>query len=226
MFSVALTPELCQQVRNLYQVLIDSPASRSFVEGCTCHDETPDWFSSHPQIWSDYTEDPDALETFNKGGYLLLEEAANNDLTAEEGPLEPFRDAQVHVVAEDPAEHKVYWSVVPANGGVREESARIPVDVFLSRAKPAKQEATVCRVEIPKHDHDVVLEFPGGREILIQSRPSNADKGNAGSLDIILPGHLLVTSWMGDDMQPAPAPLPERQEDRLTHQLVMELPSC
>lgn len=63
---------------------------------------------------------------------------------------------------------------------------------------------TERRIKMPKHDADVVLVFPGGQELLIQARPSNADGDYPGSLDIVLPDDQAVTNWKGDDMANAP----------------------
>ncbi len=87
------------------------------------------------------------------------------------------------------------------------------------------------KVVLPKHDADVVIEFPGGEQLVIQARPSNADvdeEGNLynGSLDIILPDNQAVTAWKDDDMEPAPEFHPEGQhpETRWAKQLVTDLP--
>ena len=79
------------------------------------------------------------------------------------------------------------------------------------------------KVKIPDHDCDVVLTFPGGKQIVVQSRPSNADVGYPGSLDIILPEDQWVTNWEGDNMKPAKAArrLPH---SRFAKQLMMTLP--
>ena len=80
----------------------------------------------------------------------------------------------------------------------------------------------VFKVPVPDHDCDFTLVFPSGREILIQCRPSNADDGYNGSLDIVLPEDMPVVNWAGDNMQPAPQCAQECE--RLAKQLVMELP--
>jgi hypothetical protein len=79
-------------------------------------------------------------------------------------------------------------------------------------------------VEMPKHDCDVSIRFPGGPILTVQARPSNADTNYNGSLDIILPQNQLVTSWIGEDMEEAPAPDYKRQHERTTMQLVTDLP--
>lgn len=79
------------------------------------------------------------------------------------------------------------------------------------------------RVEMPDdRDSDVVLEFPGGSEVTIQARPSNADVDYNGSLDIILDRNRNVTNWEGDDMEPSMAV--GEESTRLAKQLVTELP--
>lgn len=80
------------------------------------------------------------------------------------------------------------------------------------------------RVEVPKHDCDVIVVFPGGKELAIQLRPSNGDIGYNGSLDIILPLDSVVTNWRGDDMEPAPQFGADCPEIRIAKQLVTDLP--
>ncbi len=76
-------------------------------------------------------------------------------------------------------------------------------------------------VKIPDQtDWDVTLKFPNGKELLIQGRISNADKGYNGSLDIILPEDQDVTCFEGDNMTPAKA----KYNCLFTKQLMMELP--
>lgn len=53
-------------------------------------------------------------------------------------------------------------------------------------------------VELPAVDADVNLRFPGGQEVIIRSRPSNADEGTAGSLDFCLPDGCAVSLWSGN----------------------------
>jgi hypothetical protein len=80
------------------------------------------------------------------------------------------------------------------------------------------------RVDLPQHDADVVIVFPGGKELTVQARPSNADVNYNGSLDIILPDDQLVTAWQGDDMEDSVAPVEGRQHERRAKQLVTDLP--
>lgn len=80
------------------------------------------------------------------------------------------------------------------------------------------------RVRVPRHDADVVIVFPGGKEICIQSRPSNADAEYNGSLDIVLPENREVTTWKNDDMEPSETIREERQHERYMKQIAMELP--
>lgn len=80
------------------------------------------------------------------------------------------------------------------------------------------------RVAVPKADHDVVIVLPGGKELTVQLRPSNADVNYNGSLDIILPDDDVVTCWRGDDMEAAPKGKGCRAHERLAKQLVTELP--
>jgi len=75
----------------------------------------------------------------------------------------------------------------------------------------------------PDHDFDVVIKFPGDKDVVIQARPSNADIDYNGSLDIILPDNGNVTCWEGDDMKPS-RQVGNQPETRWTKQLVMELP--
>jgi hypothetical protein len=83
----------------------------------------------------------------------------------------------------------------------------------------------VKRIEVPDMDCDVILVFPSGNEIEIQSRPSNGDGGDYnGSLDIILPHNLHITCWEGDDMTPSKAIRPDHPETRLAKQLYTEIP--
>lgn len=78
-------------------------------------------------------------------------------------------------------------------------------------------------VKLPKHDCDVVIEFPGGKTLTIQARPSNADTNYNGSLDIILPDNQVVTNWEGDDMKPA-MQSGKQACTRFAKQLVTDLP--
>ena len=81
------------------------------------------------------------------------------------------------------------------------------------------------KVKVPDIDCDVILQFPSGKEIVIQSRPSNGDgdKYN-GSLDIILPYNMNVVCWEGDEMTPSKASHPDLPEERFAKQLVAEIP--
>jgi len=81
------------------------------------------------------------------------------------------------------------------------------------------------RIAVPSHDCDIVLEFPGGKQMTIQCRPSNADTNYNGSLDILLPNNTCVCCWKGQDMEAAPqAKGKGRSHERMADQLVMELP--
>ena len=79
-------------------------------------------------------------------------------------------------------------------------------------------------VDVPKHDCDVLIRLPGGKQITVQLRPSNADVNYNGSLDIILPENNLVTCWRGDDMDASVAPDSKQPHERFCKQLVAELP--
>ena len=79
-------------------------------------------------------------------------------------------------------------------------------------------------VDVSENDCDVVLRFRGGKEIIVQCRPSNADVGYEGSLDILLPENQVVTCWEGDEMQPA-KDVRGRPHIRIAKQLVLELPT-
>lgn len=79
-------------------------------------------------------------------------------------------------------------------------------------------------VDIPEHDCDLELRLSSGKMVVVQFRPSNADRNYNGSLDIILPENTCVTNWEGDDMQPALAAGPGRLHERIAKQLVLELP--
>lgn len=72
-------------------------------------------------------------------------------------------------------------------------------------------------VDIPDSDFDVNLRFPSGEIVVIQVRPSNADKNYAGSLDIILPRNQSVCTFYGDDMSPP--------KGSLVKQIVTEIPA-
>jgi hypothetical protein len=78
-------------------------------------------------------------------------------------------------------------------------------------------------VEAPNHDCDIVIKI-GGKDLVLQLRPSNADLNYNGSLDIIFPQDNLITCWEGDDMKDAPAPNENRQHERIAKQIVAELP--
>ncbi len=79
-------------------------------------------------------------------------------------------------------------------------------------------------IDVPDIDYDITLRFPTGKEIEIQTRPSNATETSRGSLDIILPTDQAVTCWEGDDMQPAPAYDWPMDHVRIAKQLVLDLP--
>ena len=81
---------------------------------------------------------------------------------------------------------------------------------------------TKQRIEVPSHDHDIILVMPNGKEVTLQLRPSNADVDYNGSFDLILPENQAVTCWQGDDMVAAPAG--EYEHIRVGKQFVMELP--
>ena len=61
-------------------------------------------------------------------------------------------------------------------------------------------------VDVPDHDCDILIKFPGGKVLTVQLRPGNADVNCNGSLDIVLPENQLVTCWEGIDMKDAEAP--------------------
>ena len=83
----------------------------------------------------------------------------------------------------------------------------------------------VKKIMVPDTDCDVVLVFPSGNVIEIQSRPSNGDGGNYnGSLDIILPFNTSVVCWEGDDMKPAQANCPNRPQERFAKHLYTKIP--
>lgn len=79
------------------------------------------------------------------------------------------------------------------------------------------------RVVAPIHDADVIIELPGGEEITVQLRPSNADENYNGSLDVILPHDTSVVCWKGDDMEDSPQD-GNKPNCRIAKQLVCELP--
>jgi hypothetical protein len=87
-----------------------------------------------------------------------------------------------------------------------------------------KYKFTTQTVKMPKHDSDVELIFPGGQKIVIQARPSNADKNYNGSLDIILPKDDDICIWEGNDMQPSKMGITGEQHERVGKQIVIELP--
>ncbi len=80
------------------------------------------------------------------------------------------------------------------------------------------------QIDLPNHDCDVTIRFPGGKELVVQVRPSNGDIDYNGSLDIILPDNTVVTNWVGEDMEAAPVGNGCREHERFARQLVMELP--
>jgi hypothetical protein len=80
------------------------------------------------------------------------------------------------------------------------------------------------RICIPTHDCDVAIELPGGKEITLQFRPSNADVHYNGSLDIILPDNDIVSCFEGDDLKKAETPENCRPHEKLAKQLVCTLP--
>ena len=82
---------------------------------------------------------------------------------------------------------------------------------------------TEQRIEVPSHDHDVIVVLPNGKEVTLQLRPSNADDNYNGSLDLVLPDNQAVTCWQGDDMDAAPE-VGECEHIRLAKQFAMELP--
>jgi len=77
------------------------------------------------------------------------------------------------------------------------------------------------RIEVPEHDNDIILVFPNKKELVVQSRPTNADEKYNGSLDIILPDNDTVTIWKGDDMDEADV---KGNSSYFGKQLVTELP--
>lgn len=84
--------------------------------------------------------------------------------------------------------------------------------------------ATVI-VDVPVTDCDVRLRFPGGKEeLVVQCRPSNADVGYNGSLDVYLTTPQRVASYRDGELTPTVPAHPLRQHERVTQQLVMELP--
>lgn len=110
------------------------------------------------------------------------------------------------------------------------EAVYLVVLEVLEKARDVPREAreveprpfTEKRITMPNSDCDVVLAFPGGKELLIQARPSNADVGYNGSLDIILPDNQPVTNWEGDDMKAARS-VRGQAHTRFAKQLVTEL---
>jgi hypothetical protein len=78
-------------------------------------------------------------------------------------------------------------------------------------------------VILPDCDCDVILVFPSGKQMEIQCRPSNADEGYNGSLDIVLPEDMPVICWEGEDMKPA-SQIGDQPEYRRVRQIVTELP--
>jgi hypothetical protein len=80
------------------------------------------------------------------------------------------------------------------------------------------------RIKVPDCDCDITLVFPSKKQITIQCRPSNADEGYNGSLDILLPDNANVVCWKGDDMEAAPARHPNYPHARYAKHLLVELP--
>lgn len=80
-------------------------------------------------------------------------------------------------------------------------------------------------INIPDNDCDITLKFKNGKEITIQCRPSNADVGYEGSLDIILPENQSVICWEGDNLEPAKASHENCPNERIAKQLCIEMPT-
>lgn len=79
--------------------------------------------------------------------------------------------------------------------------------------------------DAPDHDCDFIIKFPGGQQLVIQLRPSNADEGYQGSLDIILPYDQPVACFKGDDLLPAKPVERELPNRLLAKHLIAELPT-
>lgn len=80
---------------------------------------------------------------------------------------------------------------------------------------------------VGKKDCDVRIVFPGGKELLIEIRPSNAEEDYNGSLDIILPGNTCVECYKWSDVYKPAKPINDnrhQQHIRIAKQLVAELP--
>lgn len=93
-----------------------------------------------------------------------------------------------------------------------------------SYSKSEGYEFSTLEIEVPKHDFDVVLRWPGGQEITIQARPSNADvNGYAGSFDIILPDDRAVSCHEGDDLEPAKPAHPKTKNCLMAKQLITDM---
>lgn len=137
-------------------------------------------------------------------------------------------------IAKDPDAPNNPWSVEVSENGVGETESFTDREKAIERFVEVIAEDgdhwddtpnfTKFRFEMPKHDADVVVVFPGGKELIIQARPSNADEGYNGSLDIILPDDQVVINLKGDDMEPAPAADEKCNNTRVAKQLVTELP--
>ena len=62
---------------------------------------------------------------------------------------------------------------------------------------------TEIHQEAPDHDCDFIINFPGGKQLVIQLRPSNAALDYNGSLDVILPYSMNIGCYKGDDLEEA-----------------------
>ena len=68
---------------------------------------------------------------------------------------------------------------------------------------PAKN-ATV-KIPAVAVEHDVIIQFPGGREWVLQYRNYEGDPktGRGASVDLLLDDHYPVHNWIGTEMNPA-----------------------
>lgn len=82
---------------------------------------------------------------------------------------------------------------------------------------------TEIHQEAPDHDCDFIINFPGGKQLVIQLRPSNADEDYNGSLDFILPYNMNIVCFKGDDLQVADVVV--SPNNLFAKQIVAELPT-
>jgi hypothetical protein len=79
--------------------------------------------------------------------------------------------------------------------------------------------------QVPDHDCDFIINFPGGKQLVIQLRPGNAYGDYNGSLDIILPYNQPVACFKGDDLEEAKPIESDLPNHLYAKQIIAELPT-